>query len=144
MQKKRSEEIIIIKKNSDFIYKNGSMIMAKLNNPRTHAETLNNLQTILLGYNASTSDENIYVDLIQGDEEYIVNTDPYFFATSVIFRLCEEINASNRCEEEKSNLRDILRQYTKFFKRNENPLYNNNEALVILSKDDKTLTKKRN
>lgn len=128
----RTDEIKIMKEKANFIFNNSGVIYTKLLNQYTFSETSNILQTLLLCNSSIQNFNSICTDLISKKENFYYENNSYKCAIGIIFEICNQVNSSNLDISEQKALRNILRQYTRYFKIDENyDLRNNNHFIKI-------------
>ena len=133
MKEIKSENQIIVEK-AIFINEYSGIIFTKLKDPHTRDETSNSLQTLLLSnYSLKELDYicNIMIKKNKG-RRYLPNS--YYCSIGIIFDLCYQLNYYNLNTKEKENLRNVLRQYTKYFKESNSTDYLENQRFVKFKK----------
>jgi|GEM_PF-3171920 len=103
--------LFIIKENMKFIYDNSGIILTKLLNINTFENTHFLLENFIF-----LSDETVQNELINNNDLYSEYNDCYNSAINIIFNMCHKINNSDKTKEEKDNLKNTLRIYTRHLK----------------------------
>ena len=128
------DDNLIIKEKAEFLYLNSGLILSKLEDEFTQADTENHLQ-ILLFYDTKLDDLVETKFSLLSKSNNVTYKNNYESSMDIIFHMARLINDSDFYEDGKYRLRDQLRRYTQYFPYDKADLVKNKKYVRLYEKN---------